>query len=49
MSHAGKINYWNKEIMKFEITNKSSLSNVLMILKCKTLEDNKYFSITILY
>ncbi|HAT6936349.1 TPA: GNAT family N-acetyltransferase [Legionella pneumophila] len=22
MSHAGKINYWNKEIMKFEITNK---------------------------
>ncbi|WP_115712647.1 GNAT family N-acetyltransferase [Legionella sainthelensi] len=23
MSHAGKINYWNKEIMKFEITNKS--------------------------
>lgn len=23
MSNTGKINYWNKEIMKFEITNKS--------------------------
>lgn len=23
MSNVGKINYWNKEIMKFEITNKS--------------------------